>query len=114
MRNVFYSLLSLIVALFFILLGIIGILLPWSTTVRDDLIQFLINDSLAISLFCFVLMMIGLGIVIHIAMSARHSYYYIKSKGNPTWVDENIIQDYLETYWKQLFPKAHVINRLML
>lgn len=114
MRNLFYSLISLIVAIFFIMLGIIGILLPWSPTVRSDIIQFLLEDSLAISLFSFVLILIGLAIVIHIVMNARHSYYYIKSGRNPTWVDESVIEDYLDTYWKQLFPKAHVTNRLML
>lgn len=114
MNNLFYSLISFIIALFFILLGIIGVMVPWSPGVRTDLVQFILDDSLAISLFGFTSIVVGLAIAINILLNTRRQYYHIRSDSNAIAVDETVIQQYLNTYWKQLFPNNDIPNRLTL
>ena len=112
MSNFFYSLISLIISLFFILVGIVAIMIPWSEDTRTSLIQFILEDSLAISLFGFTIMVIGLAIAINILLGTRRRYYHITSHEAPADVDEAIVQQYLTSYWKQLFPGSDIPCRL--
>lgn len=114
MYNFFYSLISFIIALFFILVGIVSIMIPWSENVRADLIRFILEDSLAISLFGFAFLVIGLAIVINILLNSRRSYYHVKSGESAIAVDEAVIQQYLTIYWKQLFPDSDIPYKLNL
>lgn len=114
MHHLFYSLISLTVAIFFIMLGVLTVLLPWSPSVRTDLIQFILEDSLAIFLFGFVFICVGLAIVIYIILGTRRSYYRLKGGTQSVHIDEAVVQDYLDTYWKQLFPKTSIPTRLQI
>ena len=104
MSHLFYSFISFVVALFFMLIGIVGLMIPWSINVRTLLTQFIFEDSLAISLFGFVFFLIGVAVAVNILFNASRRYYKINSKNVSTTVDEAVIQEYLNTYWKQIFP----------
>lgn len=108
MGHFFYFLISFIVALFFILIGIIGMMIPWSIDVRNLLTRFIFEDSLAISLFGFSFLVIGSAIVLNVLLSLRHRHYKIDSKNVLVTVDDAVILEYLNTYWKQLFPKHEI------
>lgn len=112
MSNFFYSLISFIVAIFFILLGIISVILPWSPGVRTMLVQFILEDSLLIFLSGFGLIVIGIALIIHAIFSFKRHYYVIRSDGKLLSIDESLFQDYLNSYWKQLFPNLEVPNRV--
>lgn len=108
MGHFFYFLISFIIALFFITIGIIGMMIPWSIDVRTVLTRFIFEDSLAISLFAFSFLVIGSAIVLNVLLGLRHRYYKIDSKNVLVSVDESIVLEYLNTYWKQLFPKHEI------
>lgn len=108
MNQLFYSLINLINAFFFILIGIVGILIPWSVHVRNLLTRFIFEDSLAISLFGFAFFIIGMAMFINILLNMKRRHYQISSLKGPTTVDEALIQEYLNTYWQQLFPEKDV------
>lgn len=114
MYNLIYSFISFIIALFFILIGGIAVLIPWSAKIRTDLIQFILEDALAISLFGFAFMVIGLASAASILLNAKRKYYHIKSGDQAVFVDEALIQQYLSLYWKQLFPLNDIPCRLSL
>lgn len=114
LRNVITSCIGMAGALFFLMLGVVSILLPWSPKARTDFIQFILEDSLAISLFGLGLITVGIGIAINIIMGARRKYYHLRSGSRSILIDETLIQDYINAYWKQIFPKNHVSNRLTL
>lgn len=110
----FYSLISLFVALFFLLLGILAMMLPWSPNARTDLVAFILEDSLAIFLFGFAFFAIGIAIITQIILYTRKSYFHLKSTPRSISVDETVIADYISGYWRDLFPKSHVPSRLTL
>ena len=110
--NFFYYLFSFIVALFFILFGVISIILPWSPKLRTDLIEFILENSIALSLFGFGFLVIGLGFLISLYLSSKRQYYYLKTDDDSVLVDEAVIQQYLDSYWKQLFPEQTVYSRI--
>ena len=113
MNKLFYSLMSFIIALFFLMLGIYCLMIPWSASIRTNLVQFILEYSTTIFLFGIGFVTIGLAFIIHIAFSTKTHYYRLRFTGpNPIWIHESLIQDYLNTYWKHLFPKSVVPNRL--
>lgn len=114
MYNFLYSIISFIIALLLILAGIIGLIVPWSDSVRTFLIKMIIEDSLAISLFGFTFIVIGTAIAAYILLNSRKSYYHIKTGDESVLVDEGIIQDYLMIYWKELMPEAQINSRVAL
>ena len=95
MYNFFYSLISFIIALLLILTGIIGLIVPWSGTIRGFLIQTITEDAFAISLFGFTFVVIGTAIASYILLNSRKHYYHIKTGDSSVLVDEGIIQDYI-------------------
>jgi hypothetical protein len=114
MNYFFYSIISFSVALFFIVLGVMGIIISWSIEVRNDLIQFIQRDSLLLPLFGLAFMFIGIAIAAYILINAKRKYYHIRSGNNAIKVDETIIQQYLDAYWKELFPGNDIPSRLTL
>lgn len=114
MNHFLYSLISFIIALFFILLGIIGIILPWSPDVRSHIVNFIFEDSVFIFLFGLGFFFIGTAIVVNIIVSSRRRYYEVRSGSSLVKVDETLFQSYLNTYWKQMFPKNEIPNRVTL
>lgn len=114
MYHFFYSLINLIIALFFSLLGIIAILIPWSGAVRMALIQFILEDSLAISLFGFAFLIIGVYTIVNIFLSAKRHTYRVKSAEGLVDVEETVIQEYVNTYCKKLFPEHEIPCRLQI
>lgn len=114
LNRLFYSLISLVIAIFFLMLGVVSLMLPWSPSAQADLIELIQKDSMNLAFFGFGFILIGLSIVINIALSARHHYYQVKSGPYSVQVDEAIIQDYLDSYWRQLFPRSEVPNRFMI
>lgn len=112
--NVLYYFISFLFATFFLLLGILATILPWSTAVRTDLVSLILENSLAMSLFGFGFLVIGGFILISLLLRLRKRYYYIRVDHHAITVDETIIQHYLEEYWKQKFPNREIPSRLIL
>lgn len=112
MNHFFYSLMSFILALFFIMLGALSILMPWRPAMRTDLIQFLLENSIALSLFGLAFLTIGVAMVFSIILNAKRHYYEFKVGNNPVRVDEEVIQKYLQVYFEEIFPAQDVPCRL--
>lgn len=112
MNHFFYSLISFIIALFFIMLGVISVLMPWFPSMRADLILFLLENSIVISLFGFSFLTIGIFLVINIILNTKRHYYEFKVGQNTVTIDEDLIQKYLHVYFLEIFPTQEVACRL--
>lgn len=113
MYHFIYSLISIIITLFFILMGAIAIIIPWSEAVRIRLVQFITEDALAISLFGFALLVIGLSSLANIIVNVKKKTYRIKSDSGLIDIEESVIQDYVNAYCKKLFPDHDIPCRLV-
>lgn len=115
MNHFLYALITLIISLFFILLGVICVLIPWSDSIQSSVIQFLQHNMLPLFLFGVSVIVIGVALASSILFSSRKRYYRIQSTAHPITLSETVIRDYLYTYWKKLFPQheipCHVIMK---
>lgn len=101
----FFSLaISLILGAFCCLIGAFCVTLPWSPFLQQSLIDLILKHTLILSLFGLGLVLIGLSIVIYAVFNLRHRYAYIKLGNTSISVDENLIEQYLQEYWKTNFP----------
>lgn len=112
--RLFYSLLTLITGLFFTVLGIIGLLALWFPHIRTALIVFLLENILIISIFSMALFAIGIAIIVNVIQSARHTSYEFTAGRHLVSVDENLIANYLNSYWKEFFPNTNIPNHVTL
>lgn len=112
MSHFFYSLIKFCIGLIFIASGIAGMLVPWSAAIRTAFIEWLLEGSMDIMLFSFGFFVIGVYLVIYSLQHARIKYHRIKIDDPSIQISETLVQDYLGSYWKSLFPSSDVPCKL--
>jgi hypothetical protein len=112
--KLFFSLMSFLLALFFVLMGLLCLIFPWSEMMQSAVIDFILTNSLAISLLGLTSLILGVGRIFFIISGNKPAYYHYRSDSRPVWIDESIIQNYVESYWKTLFPRGSISNRIVL
>lgn len=115
MIHFFYLLITFIIALFFIILGVLAVMVQASSDIRSEIISFILEDNMFISLFGAASILIGIALVFYLMTSFKKRYFKIKSKNNSAYyLDESLFQDYMKSYWKQLFPKNDIPSHIVL
>lgn len=101
-------LLNFIAGAFFLFLGLIGVILPWAPKIRQSTATFFLENTLILSLFGLGCALVGLSIIFYTFLNTKRRYLFIRTGKNSIEVSQNILQQYLENYWKKSFPKAYV------
>lgn len=112
MFNLLYYLIVFVIAIFFVCLGIIGAILPWSTGLRTDIIEFILANSIAISLFGFGFIIIGGTMILNMVLSSKKKYYHERIGSNLVTIDQTVIEHYLQSYWERLYPLQDIPTKL--
>ncbi len=113
LARLFYSLVSFLVATFFVILGILCLILPFSPAVQADLTTFISNNSIAIGLFGFAFLVIGVAAFCMLLSGLKQRWYYASGGSKSVAINEQIIRHYVETYWKQRYPLQEIPTRLV-
>lgn len=101
-------LLSAIIGSFFIIFGVFSLILPWSSYFQEATTQFFLKNTLIFSLFGLGFVLMGLSLIIYTSLQTRHHFIEIRTGDFSVNLDENVIKQYLETYWQEQFPKSHI------
>jgi len=112
MRHFFYYLASFVVALFFICIGIMFCFLPDSQAKIDTLTQFMLQNPWLSYLGSILFIAMGAAILINIKLNLKKQSYKIRTGGLLACLDERIFEQYVDTYWKDLFPKNQVTSHV--
>lgn len=110
MNNFFYYLTTFIFAVFFILVGALSFFLPRTLSGVNALVNFILDNSWMIHLFGIFLIILGVAMLINIRLNTKKRYYKIKAANLSTILDEKIFEQYLDTYWKELFPNNQILS----
>lgn len=111
MNHFFYHLLSFIIGIFFICFGIICLFIPNSESKLNELVLFIIENPWLPYLASLFFLTIGVVVFINTRLNSKKHYYKIKAGNRVTVLDEKIFEQYLDTYWKELFPKSEIPSR---
>lgn len=100
------------IAFFFLLLGLLSLLIPWSKSTREQLLIFLQEQSLALTFLGLILIVIGISLAAQVILAARRKYYVISSSTATIEVDEDLLNHCLRLYWEQTFPHREIPHQL--
>lgn len=96
------------------ILGILGVVIPYSPTLRQEALSHLMDQSATLFLFGFCCIAIGGALLVNIIAQSRRKYYRYTIGTNNISIDESIIEQYLTDYWKEAFPDQEIPYRLKL
>lgn len=112
---------NFVVALFFVMLGLVCLSLPWSSRVKNALITFISESSLMLGIIGFLLLLTGLAIIFYLIFSRSQRTYHVRKENYKFDIDKNVIDTYVKIYFEERFPNEEVShqisikkNRLML
>jgi len=104
----FYLSASFVIGMFFFLIGLFSILLPWFPYLQQISIHFILENSLILSLFGLGFTLAGISMAAYALLKSRRKYVEIRTGDLAVILDENVIKQYLEAYWQSHFPQAKV------
>lgn len=107
-----YSLITFAVSLFFILLGLIAILFPISSTIREAVLTFVLEESWTLAVFGLGFFLTGIALAAQILFSSKKQTIAIGTTTHPVEISEAVVHDYLKHYWETLFPEDEVPCRI--
>ncbi len=111
-KRLLYSFFTAITAAFFLLFGLIALILPWTRHLQDELFSLIENHPWAITLFGASLTFIGIALLLQIIASSRKQYVTIQTGPNSIQFSEAIVADYIQAFWEQLFPEREIPCRI--
>lgn len=108
------SALTIVLALFFFLTGILSFLLPFSSSAQEAAVSLIQSHFWVWILFGFGSFLIGSAFATYTYFINRKNYLTTKSGPYTTSISESVIQSYLQNYFEMLFPKTQIPYRLLL
>lgn len=114
MHRFFCSCIRFVGSLLLVIIGVVGLLTPWSASIRTALVDFIQHHAVVISLFSIAFLVVGSALIVNIFLHSRRTYYCLPSSDNTVFVDENLIRQHLSHYWQQQFPKCDIVYEVAL
>lgn len=108
--NLLFSIVHLMISLFVLFFGALLVGLYYAEGLRAFLANLLYDKPLIFfSIGCF-LVFFGVIMLIGFYFMNRRKYYQLKMETSKTSIDQSIIKEYVETYWKEVFPnyRGHI------
>lgn len=114
MTHFIYSLITLFIAIFFVLLGLIGIIISLSSNMKALAASLILDHSILMFIFGLCILCIGAATVFNIVISSRRKYHNFKVGNQPVSVDTQLIESYVKNYLQDLFPNTETPSRVEL
>lgn len=99
---------SFLLGVFFFLIGLFSIILPWSSFLQQAATDLIVNHTLILSLFGIGLALMGISIAVYAILNISRRYAYIKIGERSVSLDETLIKQYLQDYWTKKLPNVQV------
>ena len=102
------SAIHFVIGPFFFILGIFGLLLPWSSFLQNLALQLILERPFILSLFGLGFVLIGLSIAAYTVLHSRHRTVRIRTGDLSIALDEKLIHESLEIYFQEHFPRIQI------
>lgn len=104
---------NFLLGLFFIVVGIAGLILPWSSTLQNALIELISYESSLLAILGFAFLCIGIALLAYVSMQKRGNRIFLRLKPHPIEVDQNLIVGALDVYWKEVLQGQSVFTQVI-
>ncbi len=99
---------NFLIGLAFLCAGFFIAILAWSHTLQHITSEWITQRSGSFFLFGFICALIGIAILCYVFLSNKRRYICIQVGPRGILFDENIIRQYLDSYWKHSFPNQEI------
>lgn len=112
MNHPLYYFTSFVVALFFVMIGLICIALPWLSGVKMALVNFIAESTLLLFIVGLLLILCGCAIIAYMIFNRSKRTYHIR-RGNHTFdIDKSVINTYVRIYLEERFPNEDIPHQI--
>lgn len=101
-----------IASIFFLLFGLLILVLPWSNTVLDLALSSIQEYRWFLTFFGISLLLVGIALIGQIYLASQRKYLTIKTGENPVYASDAVVRDSLQAYWENLFPEQEIPCRV--
>ena len=112
--HLLFSAVHLFMVLLIFAFGVFFLLLESSDSLRLGLEQLLVNNGRIFVKIGIVFLSVGCLLLIGLYRLNKQPYLTLKISGSKVLIDEAIIRDYLEHYWKEVFPHQEIRSEVVL
>lgn len=96
-----------------VFVGVILVFLPWIAAFRQGFIELLLTNKAILMLLGVAISSIGSLLLIN-TINQRHHYYHVSKGNRAITVDNTVINQYLHTYWQNLFPNKKINSDVLI
>ncbi len=114
LHHFFRNLINLSQAILFLILGAIGVIIPWSARLQEVATQFIQDRRIAVFIAGLGFLAIGVVLLISWRQLYKRHYYYVRSGKRSVAIDEKLVDGYLRTYWQDRFPELDIESQASL
>jgi hypothetical protein len=100
--------LTVLLSVYFIAMGIVFLALPWSSSLLESAAEWILGNRWSMVLLGLSHVVIGWGVLKIFFSKSRVQYLSMKGGLASVAIEENVIQQYLNTYLKDLFPESEI------
>jgi hypothetical protein len=97
-----------IAALFFLLCGLMVLVLPWSHAALEMAVNSIHTYRWLFTFFGIGLLLVSIALFGQIYLSSQRKYLSIRTGDNPIDASDAVIRDTLKSYWENLFPDQEI------
>lgn len=106
--------LTLILALFFILLGVFAFLLAFSLSIQLLSINLIQNHFWVWFFLGLGFFIVGGALTAYVLLTRRKKYLTTQTGNHQIKVSEAVIDEYLKSYFEKLYPQEHIPYRFLI
>lgn len=108
MGHLFFLMISYVLACFFVTLGLLCAVIPWSQAMRLLVLDFLQHNWIMLFLFGVGCLVVGVAILFNLSMSSRRRHYTVRTGPYLVSVDKDLVTSYLQEYFYGRYPKREI------
>lgn len=109
--TLFYSAMNFLIACFFVLFGLLALILPWVAVLRRSFIDLLASNPLTMTVIGIGFVAVGAMMLISICGKQRE-YYHVKTGDRAVMVADSLLNDYVNNFWEQQFPNQEFVSNV--
>lgn len=99
---------SLVIGAFFCFIGSYIFILPWSASLQEKAMQFVLEKTFIPMLYGLGFILAGIFLIFFTLWQLRHRFVQVRIGTLAITLDENVIRKYLDSYWKEYFPSENI------
>lgn len=109
--TLFHTTLNILVASFFVLIGVFCLIVPWVGSLQRAAVEFFLSSRINMSVWALGFLGVGLS-MLSTQIRQKRQYYHLKTGNRAVLVSQSILDQYVSDYWEHYFPDQEFVSNV--